>query len=240
MKEQVAPTYGDAAVLPARILPSFLGERSLVKALTNEDDLSMLDSPTGFMLTGSVGTGKTMLLDLFYNSLPVKKQRIHYHAFLLGLYRKVFVALEEQRVQLEGEEQEMQRLAGEDISQGYPWSRKEENKAKALTKGWRQVFASGRKFDDPKLVKEYVLARVALDLIKNATVMAFDEVQLVDIAGAVSCRRPCPSDLTDASHRALFVVFSLGTGDWEESSSLLVTDCPVIFISMVYSKINSR
>lgn len=51
---------------------------------------------------------------------------------------------------------------------------------------FQQVFAGGRSYDDPSLVKEYVLARIALDLIDEATVLAFDEVQLVDIAGAVS------------------------------------------------------
>jgi hypothetical protein len=121
------------------VLPSLRGDKSLVKALTHEDDLNNLDSPTGFLLTGSVGTGKTMLLDLFYQALPVRKSRIHYHAFLLSLYRKVFVALEEQRVQLDNEEFNMQQLSANRDGQGYPWSRKEENKAKALTKGWRQV-----------------------------------------------------------------------------------------------------
>ena len=48
-----------------------------------------------------------------------------------------------------------------------------------------KVFAGGRPSDDPTLVKEFVLAKIALDLIKDATVLAFDEVQLVDIAGAV-------------------------------------------------------
>lgn len=49
-----------------------------------------------------------------------------------------------------------------------------------------QVFAGGRSYDDPSLIKEFVLAKIALDLINEATVLAFDEVQLVDIAGAVS------------------------------------------------------
>lgn len=122
------------------IIPS-KATKSLVQALTQEDDLSNLDTPEGFLLTGSVGTGKTMLLDLFYDSLPIKKKRIHYHAFLLGLYRQVFVALEEQRIAADNEEREMQSLAGLN-GQGYPWSRREENKAKALTRGWRQVRAS--------------------------------------------------------------------------------------------------
>lgn len=119
------------------IIPS-KATKSLVQALSHEDDLPNLDSPEGFLLTGSVGTGKTMLLDLFYDSLPIKKKRIHYHAFLLGLYRQVFVALEEQRIAADNEEREMQSLAGLN-GRGYPWSRKEENKAKALTRGWRQV-----------------------------------------------------------------------------------------------------
>lgn len=89
------------------------------------------------MLTGSVGTGKTMLLDLFYQSLPVKKQRIHYHAFLLSLYRKVFVALEQQRLALDNEDRDLQRLASQ--RKDFRWDRKEENKANALAKGWRTV-----------------------------------------------------------------------------------------------------
>lgn len=178
-------TSDDTGSLANRILPNLRTEKSLVKALTHEDDLSMLDTPTGFLLTGSVGTGKTMLLDIFYRSLPVRKQRIHYHAFLLGLYRKVFVALEDHRVQMEAEEREMQRLAQQDPSRGYPWSRREENKAIALSKGWRQVFAGGRKFDDTALVKEYVLAKIAVELMEASTVLAFDEIQLVDVAGAV-------------------------------------------------------
>lgn len=128
---------GAAGAITQSIIPS-KATKALVQALTHEDDLSNLDSPEGFLLTGSVGTGKTMLLDLFYDSLPIKKKRIHYHAFLLGLYRQVFVALEEQRIAADNEEREMQSLAGLN-GRGYPWSRKEENKAKALTRGWRQV-----------------------------------------------------------------------------------------------------
>ena len=135
-RENTSSTLNDSST--AFVLPSLRSEKSLVRALSHEDDLSTIDSPVGFMLTGSVGTGKTLLLDLFYKSLPVSKQRIHYHAFLLGLYRKVFLALEQQRLHLDEEDMSLQKLAGQS-GKGYQWSRQEENKAKALTKGWRQV-----------------------------------------------------------------------------------------------------
>ena len=59
-------------------------------------------------------------------------------------------------------------------------------KARAISKGWQSVFAGGRSASDPGLnTREFVLARVALDLIKTqGWLLAFDEVQLVDIAGA--------------------------------------------------------
>lgn len=50
----------------------------------------------------------------------------------------------------------------------------------------RAVFAGGRSPNDPDLnTKEFVLATIARDLIKtHGWLLAFDEVQLVDIAGA--------------------------------------------------------
>ncbi|CEQ38630.1 SPOSA6832_00097 [Sporobolomyces salmonicolor] len=94
----------------------------LVKVLKAHEGLEELDTPKGFLLTGPPGTGKSLLMDLFFQSLPVPhKVRFHYHAYLLSIYQSVRPALQS----------------------------------------------------------------LALDLIKTqGWLLAFDEVQLVDIAGA--------------------------------------------------------
>lgn len=45
----------------------------------------------GLYVYGSVGRGKTYLMDLFYESLPAKigKKRQHYHAFMLWVHRQL-------------------------------------------------------------------------------------------------------------------------------------------------------
>ncbi|KAI9000092.1 AFG1-like ATPase-domain-containing protein [Hyaloraphidium curvatum] len=54
-------------------------------AAGSEDDGPL--TPKGIFLHGPVGTGKSLLLNLFHDSLPThRKRRVHFHAFMQDLY----------------------------------------------------------------------------------------------------------------------------------------------------------
>ena len=49
--------------------------------------------PRGFYIHGNVGTGKSLLLNYFYNSAPTlaasKKRRLHFHSFLQDIHQRI-------------------------------------------------------------------------------------------------------------------------------------------------------
>jgi len=53
--------------------------------------------PKGVYIWGSVGCGKTMLMDLFYVTCDhmTKKKRVHFHSFMLGVHKKIHAIKQE-------------------------------------------------------------------------------------------------------------------------------------------------
>ncbi|CAK1604123.1 unnamed protein product [Parnassius mnemosyne] len=47
-------------------------------------------APKGLYIYGSVGGGKTMLMDLFYETIPIKeKLRVHFNSFMLNIHARI-------------------------------------------------------------------------------------------------------------------------------------------------------
>jgi protein AFG1 len=80
-------------------IPQYSSSNSLLsRFFTKEAPLPMKppeDAPKGLYLHGDVGTGKTMLMDLFYNTLPPsvkRKRRVHFHAFMIDVHKRLHAA----------------------------------------------------------------------------------------------------------------------------------------------------
>jgi protein AFG1 len=75
------------AVKPAKSLFSWFGSSSKTPIRKIPSNL-----PRGLYLYGDVGSGKTMLMDLFYDTLPQSvrsKTRIHFHNFMQDVHRRL-------------------------------------------------------------------------------------------------------------------------------------------------------
>ncbi|KAI8331199.1 ATPase [Chlamydoabsidia padenii] len=65
--------------------PSLVGSISKLFATP-----SRTRSPMSLYVYGNVGTGKTMVMDLFYDTLPIdRKRRVHFHAFMLDVHARI-------------------------------------------------------------------------------------------------------------------------------------------------------
>ncbi|OWB75143.1 hypothetical protein B5S31_g5002 [[Candida] boidinii] len=66
-------------------------KNELIKILTDEEKFNEnINSPKGLIINGTVGSGKSLLMDIFANSLPIKsKRRWHYNNFILWVYSEI-------------------------------------------------------------------------------------------------------------------------------------------------------
>lgn len=62
-------------------------KRGLLERMMGKDASEL---PRGQYIYGNVGRGKTMLMDLFFQSVPTEaKRRVHFHAFMLDVHARV-------------------------------------------------------------------------------------------------------------------------------------------------------
>ncbi|KAK5887008.1 hypothetical protein CesoFtcFv8_017985 [Champsocephalus esox] len=48
------------------------------------------EAPSGYYIYGDVGTGKTMVMDMFYSHVETeKKKRVHFHGFMLDVHKRI-------------------------------------------------------------------------------------------------------------------------------------------------------
>lgn len=56
----------------------------------NKDEGKRIVVPRGMLLYGAVGTGKSMIMDTFYDHAPVaKKRRVHFHSFMADVHNRI-------------------------------------------------------------------------------------------------------------------------------------------------------
>ncbi|KAK9470564.1 AFG1-like ATPase-domain-containing protein [Dipodascopsis tothii] len=71
---------------------------SLIKILTDEEELFSIEAPQGLLVHGEVGCGKSMLMDMFANCLPHhSKRRWHNSNFMLWVYSRIHTGIQENR-----------------------------------------------------------------------------------------------------------------------------------------------
>ncbi|KDQ15343.1 hypothetical protein BOTBODRAFT_624928 [Botryobasidium botryosum FD-172 SS1] len=71
------------------------------------------NSPKSLYLYGSVGTGKSMLMDLFHDTLRThSKERIHFHAFMVDVHKRVH------RLKMQGGEGDLAKDVAREVARG--------------------------------------------------------------------------------------------------------------------------
>lgn len=83
------------AYSPPPAHPSPLAASLFARLFSREPESPPPNAPKGLYLYGDVGTGKTMLMDLFFHTLPssiTRKRRVHFHAFMIDVHKRVHAA----------------------------------------------------------------------------------------------------------------------------------------------------
>ncbi|XP_068630350.1 putative ATPase N2B [Battus philenor] len=70
--------------------PSLPTQQNALFRFFRKSEPEKIVAPKGLYIYGSVGGGKTMLMDLFFESVPIKeKLRVHFNSFMLNIHSRI-------------------------------------------------------------------------------------------------------------------------------------------------------
>lgn len=120
--------------------------------------------PRGVYVHGEVGTGKSMVMDLFFAHAPARrKRRVHFHDFMLEVHQRV-----------------------------HAWRQRELAERRTAEEGANPTPGAFPRFPrrDPLVPDaDDAFVQVARELARDTTLLCFDEMQVTDVADAMIMRR---------------------------------------------------
>lgn len=143
--------------------------------------------PKGLYIYGSVGCGKTMLMDMFYNvadRVVKHRRRLHFHEAMLEIHELMHKLWKQQ----------LEKMARDDVSEStFDETESTEPESVAVEKAIKRWLDAERKFEEDHsrttlfdLVAEKLLGNEAGVACGGATLLCFDEMQVVDVFTAVA------------------------------------------------------
>ncbi|KIP06505.1 hypothetical protein PHLGIDRAFT_24533 [Phlebiopsis gigantea 11061_1 CR5-6] len=179
----VAPSLDSQPWWSTNVPGSSADMKALVHVRTHAEDLANLTTPEGLLLTGPPGSGKSFLVDLWYNAVPTPyKTRKHYSQLVLEIYRAVWMETQRRMSSIPEVDD-----AVPGVSQ--PWDKTVRDRWRELitstslpmkwARNTNMMFSSSGPAYSPTIA--FVVAQ---RLILKHWLLVFDEIQLLDVSSA--------------------------------------------------------
>ncbi|KZS98624.1 hypothetical protein SISNIDRAFT_481341 [Sistotremastrum niveocremeum HHB9708] len=159
--------------------PTISDVHAITKRLSIVEEFEQMSAPKGLFVVGAPGTGKSMLIDMWYDTLQTKfRSRKHYNELVLQIYRDVWTESQNRQRFLASQPPVLAQVSE-------PWSRTLKARWKAMlgkkdssTMSTRAPFASSSPHFLP------ISFVVAQQMLLKHWLLVFDEIQLLDISSA--------------------------------------------------------